>query len=102
MAINKKNTENKKEDAAKLNIEVTRAKDLKDKNVIMFDMVVNGVTIYGCSYKEINFKDKEGSFVKIGFPSRKGADDKYYNHCYVKLSDEDITNIERGIEAHLE
>lgn len=100
MAINKGKT--KEEKKQELIIEVTRAKELKDKDVIMFDMVVNGVTIYGCSYKELQKHDGSGSFIKIGFPSRKGADDKYYNHCYVKLSDEDITNIERGIEAHLD
>lgn len=99
MAITKKNTEKA---AEKLQIEVTRAKDLADKNVIMFDMVVNGVTIYGCSYREMQKKDGSGSFAKIGFPSRKGQDDKYYNHCYVKLTDDDITEIERGIEAKIQ
>lgn len=88
--------------AEKLHIEVTRAKDLIDKNVIMFDMIVNGVTIYGCSYREMKYKDKEGTFAKVGFPSRKGPDDKYYNHCYVKLTDDDITEIERGIEAKIQ
>lgn len=24
----------------------------------------------------------------ISFPSRKGSDDRYYNHCYVELSEE--------------
>lgn len=99
MAITKKNTEKA---AEKLQIEVTRAKDLADKNVIMFDMIVNGVTIYGCSYREMQKKDGSGSFAKIGFPSRKGPDDKYYNHVYVKLTDDDITEIERGIESKIQ
>jgi hypothetical protein len=78
-------------------IEVLRAKVLE--NVIMFDMNVNGVTIYGCSYKTLHRKDNDEVFAKIGFPSRKGKDDKYYNHVYVKFSDEDIETIEKGIEA---
>ena len=78
-------------------IQVIRAKLLD--NVIMFDMVVNGVTIYGCSYKTLHRKDNDEEFAKIGFPSRKGKDDKYYNHVYVKLSDEDVETIEKGIEA---
>ena len=78
-------------------IEVVRTKLLE--NVIMFDMTVNGVTIYGCSYKTLHRKDNDEAFAKIGFPSRKGKDDKYYNHVYVKLSDEDIETIEKGIEA---
>lgn len=89
-----KKTENKTE-AHK--IEVIRAKLLE--NVIVFDMTVNGVTIYGCSYKILHRKDNDEAFAKIGFPSRKGKDDKYYNHVYVKLSDEDIETIEKGIEA---
>ena len=83
-------------------IEVTRAKAINEKEVIMFDMVVNGVTIYGCSYKTPKRKDTGEEFVAIGFPQRKGKDDKYYNNCYVFLSDEDKENIEKGIEAHLE
>lgn len=81
-------------------IEVLRAKILE--NVIMFDMTVNGVTIYGCSYKTLHRKDNDEAFAKIGFPSRKGKDDKYYNHVYVKFSDEDIEAIEKGIEAKAE
>ena len=99
MGINKKVTEDKKvRDHA---IEVTRATEIKGKDVIMFDMKVNDVTIYGCSYRELERKDGSGSFAKIGFPSRKGSDDKWYSHAFVKLSDADIDAIEKGIEAVL-
>lgn len=99
MGIIKKVTEDKK--VSDHVIEVTRANELKDKDVIMFDMKVNDVTIYGCSYRELQLKDGSGSFAKIGFPSRKGSDDKWYSHAYVKLSDADIDAIEKGIEAVL-
>lgn len=100
MGINKKVTEENKKVQDHV-IEVTRANELKDKNVIMFDMIVNGVTIYGCSYRELERKDGSGSFAKIGFPSRKGSDDKWYSHAYFKISDADIDAIEKGIEAVL-
>lgn len=89
-----KKTEN---EAEAHKIEVIRAKLLE--NVIMFDMIVNGVTIHGCSYKILHRKDNDEAFAKIGFPSRKGKDDKYYYLVYVKLSDKDIEDIEKGIEA---
>lgn len=99
MGINKKVTEEKK--VSDHVIEVTRANELTEKDVIMFDMKVNDVTIYGCSYRELERKDGSGSFAKIGFPSRKGSDDKWYSHAYVKLSYADIDAIEKGIEAVL-
>ena len=99
MAFKKGDKANEKKAEAKLQIEVKRAKELE--NVIMFDMVINGITIYGCSYRELERKDGSSSFVKIGFPSRKGSDGYYYNQVYVKLNDEDIDVIEKGIEAVL-
>lgn len=96
MAVNLKGKKEEKK-VESHEIQVTRTKLLE--NVIMFDMVVNGVTIYGCSYKTLHRKDNDEAFAAIGFPSRKGKDDKYYNHVYVKLSDEDIETIEKGIEA---
>lgn len=89
----KKNTETKSE----LKIEVTRAKELE--NVVMFDMNVNGVTIYGCSYKTLTRKDNGEEFVKIDFPSRKGNDGKYYKHAFVKLSEADVKTIEEQLNA---
>lgn len=97
MAVNLKGKKSEEKKTENHSIEVTRTKLLED--VIMFDMVVNGVTIYGCSYRTLSRKDGSGTFAKVGFPSRKGKDDKYYNHVYVKLTEEDIETIEKGIEA---
>lgn len=76
-------------------IKVTRAKDID--SAIMFDMVVNDVTIYGCAYKELERKDGSGTFAKISFPSKKSGDN-WYNQAFVKLSDADIESIEKQIE----
>ena len=98
MAIQKKaKVEEKKIDYV---IEVTRAKELEN-GTIMFDMVANGVQIYGCSYKVLSRKDGSGDFVKIGFPSKKGSDDKYYNQAYFTMTEDIIQQIEKGIEAKL-
>lgn len=51
--------------------------------VVFFDMVLNGVSIYGCRVVE----GKNGDF--IAFPSTKAKDGKYYNVCYADFSNED-------------
>lgn len=79
-----------KKNATEKNIEVTRAHQFKDDSVI-FDMVVNDVTIYGCRIVE----GKKGDFVS--FPSHKGSDGKYYSYARVELSDDDIRDIENAI-----
>ena len=100
MAINKKAAEAEK--TAELQIEVTRAKDFSDDKgtCIAFDMTVNGVTIYGNYYRE-GTDSKGKDYTMVAFPSRKGSDGKYYKHAFVKLSDADIDNISKQIEALL-
>ena len=82
----KKNTEK----VAKT-IEVTRAHQFDDGS-ITFDMMVNGVSIYGCRIAS----GKNGDFVS--FPSRKGKDGKYYSHAYVALDDQETADIISQIE----
>ena len=95
MAIQKKETKK-----AAFNIEIKRVKDLGN-GTIMFDMDVNGVMIYGCSYKTLKRSDNGEEFAKVGFPSRKGKDDKWYNDAYFKIGDEEMQAIEKGIESLL-
>lgn len=102
MAI-KKNSKKEvetKEEVKQLEITVERAKDFSDdeKTSIAIDLVVNGVTIYNCWYRE-GKKEDGTEYSMLAFPSRK--DDKtgkYYNHAYVKLSKEDVENIAEQIE----
>ena len=66
---------------------VVRANEFKE-NRIFFDLVLNGVTIYGCMV--VGYKD--GEF--ISFPSQKSSKDgNYYNVVYAKLSNEDQKKI---------
>ena len=99
MAIKKdKKTETKKE-AQELNIKVTRAHDFsKDgKTSIAFDMEVNGVTIYGCWYREGEKNGEEWSMVN--FPSRQDENTgKYYSHAYVKLTKDQVDDIATQLE----
>lgn len=63
-------------------LEVTRAREYDD--IFFFDMVLNGVCIYGCRLIE----GENGWFVS--FPSKKPAKKggKWYNHCWAKLPDD--------------
>ena len=75
----------KKETANNYDVKVTRAKEF-DNGSVAFDMVVNGVTIYGCWYREGEKDGKE--YEIINFPSQKGKDSKYYNIAWFKIEDE--------------
>ena len=80
-----------KNNTTNYDVKVTRAKETKEGQVV-FDMVVNGVTIYGCWYRE--GKSKKGEdYQLISFPSHKGNDDKYYNYCWFKIEDDVKTDI---------
>ena len=68
-----------------------------DDGSITFNLTVDGfVNIYGCRI----YDGKEGKPF-ISFPSRKGNDGKYWNHAYIKLTDEQTEDIARQIEEKL-
>ena len=108
MAVRSKKTEKPAEQAQAqaLTIEVLRAKDFTKDDAkenecsIVFDMKVNGVTIYGCWYR--TGSDKKGEdYEMVSFPAQKGKDGKYYNHAYVQLQQSDIDFISSEIEKML-
>ena len=87
--MKKTNNENK------LTFKVTRAKEFK--KVVYFDLLINeAVSIYGCKVID----GKNGDFVV--FPNYKATNDKYYNHAYVKLSDEETYKIIKQVEDLLD
>lgn len=83
----------KKDVNVEVNAKVTRANQVDD--LVFFDVEINGVTIYGCKVVE----GKNGDF--ISFPSHKGKDGKYYNHAYIKLSDDQAKDIIHQVEEML-
>lgn len=108
MAVRSKKTEKPAEqaEAQALTIKVLRAKDFTEDDAkenecsIVFDMKVNGVTIYGCWYRTGSDKNGE-DYEMVSFPSQKGKDGKYYNHAYVKLQQSNIAFIASEIEKLL-
>lgn len=64
---------------------------------VLFDLELNGVTIYGCSIVTSERDDSEF----IGFPSRKGNDGKYYSIAWAPLSDEDTADIIDAVDKKL-
>lgn len=75
----------KKTETQNFDVKVTRAKEVNEGQVV-FDMVVNGVTIYGCWYREGKNKNGE-DYTMVSFPSQKADNGKYYNHCWFKIDD---------------
>lgn len=84
----------KKPEITKNVIEVKRVKQFDNGNVIC-DLVINGVSVYGCRVVE----GRTGDF--IGFPQYKGSDNKYYSHAYFKFSEEEQKNVIKTIEGML-
>lgn len=74
---------------------VTRARSL-DNGSVSFDMLLNGIYIYGCFVVE---SEEHGDF--ISFPKRKGKDGKYYSIVWAKLSAADSTAILQEVERLL-
>lgn len=95
MALSRKN--NKEQEEVKDNdIKVEHVRDT-DKYGVFFDMHVNGVAIYGCSWIEGQRNDGT-EYRFVSFPSHKGKDGKYYNYAYVKLSENDLDSIEKVLQ----
>lgn len=76
-------------------MDVTRAHAF-DNGGAVFDAIINGITIYGLRVVE----GKNGDF--ISFPARKGSDGSYYNHVWVKLTDDDTKELISQVEKVLE
>ena len=85
----------KKTESAVQSVEVVRAKSF-DNGGVVFDVIINGVSIYNCRVVE----GKNGDF--ISFPARKGSDGNYYSHAYIKLTEDDTKQIIGQVEKALE
>ena len=66
-----------------------------DNGGVIFDMTVNGISIYGCRVVET----KDGDF--IGLPQRKGNDGKWYSIVWTKFSEADAKDILAEVEKQL-
>ena len=74
------NKEKTEERTGKADIKIIRAKQTKKDNVVVFDMSVNGVSIYGCFLREVTVK----------------ADGKRYKaDTWYMLKDKKVVKVER-------
>lgn len=68
-----------------------------DNGIVVFDMQLNDVCIYGCKVMTVRSTNEDF----ISFPQRKGSDGKYYNICSIYLSPEDTKKILQEVERIL-
>ena len=84
------NRRKKEKPAFDFEIQVTRVLD--GKYGVLFDMVINNVTIYGCRVAET----KDGTPF-VGFPQKKGRDNKWWSVAYAPLTAEQNAEVMRQI-----
>lgn len=82
-------------------VKVSAARATKRDDMVMVDLIVNGVTIKSCVLKEVTVK-KDGDVHKKGetvmvlnFPAEKTSDGKYYNRAWFPITKENIDEIAR-------
>lgn len=103
-------TENTKE-MITYNVTVTKVQQTSKDTLVIFDMVVNGVTIHG--NRCIEYKNKDGNTgYMIRFPDYQGTkngqpmkdkdgNDIYYSHCFFPISKELRLSIVDQIEKKI-
>lgn len=74
---------------------ITRAKE-GTKGVVFFDMILNGVHVYGMKV----VSGKNGDF--ISWPSQKAENDKYYNYAWAPLSEDQQKGILMKVQDKLD
>lgn len=85
-----------KKEVVKHNFTVERVHVFEDGSVT-FNMMIDGfVRVYG-----LRIYDGRDGKPFISFPSRKGKDDKYWNHVYCPLTPEDVDNIAAQVEERM-
>lgn len=71
---------------------VRRARAIEN-GIIMADLVINGITVYGMKV----LANKKTGEAFLAFPQEKGKDGKYYSIVHAKLSDTDQEEMIRSI-----
>lgn len=87
-------------------IKVSDVRRTKNDNILMLDLIVNGVHIKSCILKEVTVKEdgekhKKGDKVYIlNFPSEKSGD-KYYNRVWFPVSNAHMESICNQVKSML-
>ena len=103
-----KKTEEAKTATEKINydIKVDEVRKTKKDNILMLDLIVNGVWIKSCMLKEVVCKEdgekhKKGDICYIlQFPSEKSGN-KFYNRAWFPVSNENIDEICKQVASLL-
>lgn len=74
---------------------VLKVREMKKSDNVSFDLVLNGITIYGCFVISGN----NGDFIAL--PQRAGNDGKYYSIVWAPMSQEDQNAIIEEVERLL-
>lgn len=74
---------------------ITRAKE-GTRGVVFFDMILNGVSVYGMKV----VSGKNGDF--ISWPSEKAENGNYYNHAWAPLTDDQQKGILMKVQDKLD
>ena len=92
--------------AVNYDIKVDDVRRTKKDNILMVDLIVNGVWIKSCMLKEV-ICQKDGDVHKKGdicyvlqFPSEKSGN-KYYNRAWFPVSNENIEEICKQVQSLL-
>ena len=104
----KKTEEAKTATTEKINydIKVDEVRRTKKDNILMLDLIVNGVWIKSCMLKEVEVKEdgekhKKGDICYIlQFPAEKSGN-KYYNRAWFPVSNEHIEEICKQVQSLL-
>ena len=104
----KEKTEEAKTATEKINydIKVDEVRKTKKDNILMLDLIVNGVWIKSCMLKEVVCKEdgekhKKGDICYIlQFPSEKSGN-KFYNRAWFPVSNENIEEICKQVASLL-
>lgn len=100
MAYQRKTQDGQKQAQERTPLVVTECKVSRahrwDDGSETFDLLLNGITIYGCRFAN----GKNGTFVS--FPARKGKDGKYYSHVYAVLDEATIESIGKQFDELIE
>ena len=95
------NNRNRRQDKDEWEISVSHVHEFDDGNVA-FWLEVGRITIYGMRL----IRHKKGDF--IAFPSykvpgkKRGEEDRWYNHAYMRLSEQETDDIITMVEAEFE
>ena len=93
-----KNTEKQTTNFVKVTeseVKNVRAIDTKRGTMVLFTLVLNGITIYNCKVAT----GKNGDF--ISFPQYEDKNGKYWSHVYAPLSSEDSDAILTAVQEAL-